>query len=157
LTVWELIEGGYDVPDGSDTTKGRQSRRRFEDEFKAQAVRLVLDDGKSIAAVAGDLDLTPSLLGRWVSPPQADGTKGRTGLTTAERESSATASPHGVINDRVLPHENTVHTCSGGVLDRVLLEPWRDLLAGSRNYPELRGSKLLIRVVDQTGFEPVTS
>jgi Transposase len=44
----------------SDTSKGRRSRRRFEDEFKAHAVRLVLDEGKSIAAVAGDLDLTPS-------------------------------------------------------------------------------------------------
>jgi transposase len=72
-----------------DTTKGRRSRRRFEDEFKAQAVRLVLDDGKSIAAVAGDLDLTPSVLGRWVSHAQADRTKGRTGLTTAEREELA--------------------------------------------------------------------
>ena len=72
-----------------DTTKGRRSRRRFEDEFKAQAVRLVLEDGKSIAAVASDLDLTASVLGRWVAHARADHTKGRTGLTTAEREELA--------------------------------------------------------------------
>jgi transposase len=72
-----------------DTSKGRRSRRRFEEEFKAQAVRLVLDEGKSIAAVAGDLDLTPSVLGRWVAHARADRTKGRTGLTLAEREELA--------------------------------------------------------------------
>jgi transposase len=71
-----------------DTTKGR-SRRRFDDEFKAQAVRLVLEDGKSIAAVAGDLDLTPSVLGRWVAHARADRTKGRSGLTMAERDELA--------------------------------------------------------------------
>ena len=54
-----------------DTSKGRRSRRRFEDEFKAQAVRLVLEEGKSIAAVAGDLDLTPSVLGRSVAQGRA--------------------------------------------------------------------------------------
>ena len=72
----------------ADTTKGRRSRRRFDDEFNAQAVRLVLD-GKSVAAVAGDLDLTPSVLGRWVAHARADRTKGRTGLTTAERDENA--------------------------------------------------------------------
>jgi transposase len=72
-----------------ETPTRRQSRRRFNDEFKAQAVRLVLEDGKSIAAVAGDLDLTPSVLGRWVTHARADRTKGRTGLTTAERDELA--------------------------------------------------------------------
>jgi transposase len=72
-----------------DKSKGRRSRRRFEEEFKAQAVRLVLDEGKSIAAVAGDLDLTPSVLGRWVADAPPDRTKGRTGLTRAEREELA--------------------------------------------------------------------
>jgi transposase len=72
-----------------DTSKGRRSRRRFEDEFKAQAVRLVLDEGKSIAAVASDLDLTPSVLGHWIAHARADRTKGRTGLTLAEREELA--------------------------------------------------------------------
>ena len=70
-------------------TSPRRSRRRFTDEFKQQAVRLVLDEGKSVTAVARDLDLVPSALGVWVKHAQADRTKGRTGLTTAEREELA--------------------------------------------------------------------
>lgn len=40
----------------------RRPRRSFDDDFKAQAVRLVLDEGKSVGAVARDLDLTESAL-----------------------------------------------------------------------------------------------
>ena len=72
-----------------DSSKGRRPRRQFDDEFRAQAVRLVLDDGKTVGAVARDLDLTPSALGAWVARARADRTKGRTGLTTAEREELA--------------------------------------------------------------------
>ena len=67
-------------------TRSRRVRRRFTDEFKQQAVRLVVDEGKSVTAVARELDLVPSALGQWVTQAQADRTKGRTGLTTAERE-----------------------------------------------------------------------
>ena len=45
---------------------GRRARRRFSTEFKDGAVRLVLDEGKTIGAVARELDLTPSALGLWV-------------------------------------------------------------------------------------------
>ena len=69
--------------------KARRVRRQFDEEFKAQAVRLVLDDGKPIAAVARDLDLTESALRNWVERSRADRTSGRTGLTTAEREELA--------------------------------------------------------------------
>jgi len=72
----------------ADTPK-RRPRRRFDDEFKAQAVRLVLDEGKSIPSVARDLDLTESNLRVWVGRAEADRTHGRTGLTTAEREELA--------------------------------------------------------------------
>jgi transposase len=75
-----------DMESGS---KVRRGRRRFSEEFKAGAVRLVLDEGRTIGGVARELDLTPSSLGRWVSQAQADRTKGRTGLTTAEREELA--------------------------------------------------------------------
>ena len=51
----------------------------------AGAVRLVLDEGKTIGAVARDLDLTPSSLANWVRHARADRTKGKTGLTTEER------------------------------------------------------------------------
>jgi transposase len=64
---------------------GRRARRRFTSEFKAGAVRLVMDEGKTIGAVARELDLTPSALGLWVGRAQADRTKGRTGLTSEER------------------------------------------------------------------------
>jgi transposase len=67
-------------------TRSRRPRRRFTDEFKEQAVRLVLDEGRSVTAVARELDLVPSALALWVKHAQADRTKGRTGLTSAERE-----------------------------------------------------------------------
>jgi len=67
-------------------TRSRRPRRRFTDEFKQQAVRLVLDEGKSVGAVARELDLVPSSLGQWVERAQADHSRGRTGLTSAERE-----------------------------------------------------------------------
>ena len=35
-------------------TKSRRPRRQFDDDFRAQAVRLVLDDGKTVAAAARD-------------------------------------------------------------------------------------------------------
>ena len=67
-------------------TRSRRPRRRFDDDFKAQAVRLVLDEGQSVGAVARDLDLTETALRAWVQRARANRTKGRTGLTTAERE-----------------------------------------------------------------------
>ena len=67
-------------------TKARRSRRQFSEEFKTGAVRLVLDEGKTVGAVARQLDLTPSSLGKWVSQARADRTEGKTGLTMAERE-----------------------------------------------------------------------
>ena len=72
----------------ADTPK-RRPRRRFDDDFKAQAVRLVLDEGQSIPSVARDLDLTESNLRVWVDRARADRTHGKTGLTTAEREELA--------------------------------------------------------------------
>ena len=55
----------------------------------AGAVRLVVDEGKTVGAVARELDLTPSSLANWVRHAQADRSKGRTGFTTAEREEIA--------------------------------------------------------------------
>ena len=76
-------------PMPNPTKKARRQRRRFDEEFKAQAVRLVLDEGKSVPSVARDLDLTESNLRTWVERARADRTQGRTGLTTAEREELA--------------------------------------------------------------------
>jgi transposase len=70
-------------------TRKRRARRQFTDEFKTSAVRLVLDEGKTVGAVARDLDLTETALREWVKRARADRTHGRTGLTTAEREELA--------------------------------------------------------------------
>jgi transposase len=70
--------------------KERRVRRAYTPEFKAEAVRLVLDEKKTVGAAARDLDLTASALGVWVRHAQADLTKGKTGLTTEERAELST-------------------------------------------------------------------
>ena len=61
------------------TTKPRRLCRQFDDEFKAGAVRIVLDEGQTVGRVARDLDLTESALRNWVDRARADRTKGRAG------------------------------------------------------------------------------
>lgn len=66
---------------------GKRTRRRFTPQQKAQAVELVRTSGKSIAEVARDLDLTPSVLGNWVRQAGIDMKKDPKGaLTTEERQ-----------------------------------------------------------------------
>ena len=70
--------------------KQQRPRRSFSDEFKAGAVRLVLEEGKRITQVAKDLDLIESVLGRWVEQARADKGKSQRGtLTTEEKEELA--------------------------------------------------------------------
>ncbi len=71
------------------TNGGRRPRRQYTEEFRAQAARLVLDEGKTVGAVARELDLTASALRIWVERARADRTGGNTGLTTAERDELA--------------------------------------------------------------------
>ena len=67
--------------------QSKRARRSFSEEFKAGAVRLVLEQGKTVGAAARDLDLTESSLRNWVERARADRGKGKPGaLTTAERE-----------------------------------------------------------------------
>jgi transposase len=73
----------------ADTTTKR-ARRIFTEEYKAEAVRLVLGEGKSVGAAARDLDLSESALRNWVERARADRGTGKPGvLTTAEREELA--------------------------------------------------------------------
>src|SRR3954471_10057835 len=72
-----------------EAKQSKRQRRSFTDEFKASAVRLVLDEGKTITQVARDLDLTASALRQWVERARADRSQGKTGLTSAEREEYA--------------------------------------------------------------------
>ena len=69
-------------------TKSRRQRRQFDDEFKAQAVALVVE-AERVPAASRDLDLTETALRRWVKQAEADRTHGSTGLTTVEREELA--------------------------------------------------------------------
>jgi transposase len=65
-------------------------RRSFTDEFKAGAVALVLKEGRSVAGVAKDLDLTTSALDRWVKQARADAGEGPPeALTTTEKQELA--------------------------------------------------------------------
>jgi transposase len=65
----------------------RRKRRDFTDEFKADAVRLVLQGGQSIAEVARNLDLTGTALRQWVKNAQLDAGQGpKDALATAGRE-----------------------------------------------------------------------
>ncbi len=63
----------------------RRAKRTFTEDFKAGAVRLVLDEGRVPAQVARDLDLAASVLRAWVKQAEADRSGGKTGLTTEEK------------------------------------------------------------------------
>jgi transposase len=63
----------------------RRQRRTFSEAFKAEAVRLVRDEGKTVAAAARALDLTESALRQWVRDAERDAR--RTGaLSGGERK-----------------------------------------------------------------------
>jgi transposase len=57
-------------------------RRKFSDEFKIEAVKLMTEQGMSTAAAARDLGVSGSILGRWKQ--QSD--QGLLGDTPARRE-----------------------------------------------------------------------
>jgi transposase len=59
-------------------------RRKFSEEYKRDAVRLVTNGGMSITKAASDLGLTAMVLSRWVRSYKEGG--GEQGLTPAEKE-----------------------------------------------------------------------
>ena len=61
-----------------------RSRRSFTAEFKADAVSLVLDEGRSVASVARSLGVGATNLGNWVRQARVDCGE-REGVTTSER------------------------------------------------------------------------
>ena len=73
----------------SKDARGRRLRRQFSDDFKEGAVRLVLDENKTVGAVARELDLTASALATWVKHARAERTKGKSGLMKEERDELA--------------------------------------------------------------------
>jgi transposase len=56
----------------------KRKRRAFTPEFKAEAVRIVRDSGKTVGVVARELDLTETALREWVR--QAERTRAGGGL-----------------------------------------------------------------------------
>ncbi|HEY3140212.1 MAG TPA: transposase [Acidimicrobiales bacterium] len=64
--------------------KPARIRRSFTDEFKRDAVAMVLDDGNAIVDVAGRLGIGEGTLGNWVRQARTDRGE-RVGLTTSEK------------------------------------------------------------------------
>lgn len=58
-------------------TKTRE-RRRFSDEYKAEAVRLVRDSGKPVAQLARELGVNANVLYRWVAEEREANSVGKT-------------------------------------------------------------------------------
>ena len=63
----------------------RRQRRTFSETFKAEAVRLVRDEGKSVSAAARALDLTESALRQWVRDAEREARRTGT-LSSGERK-----------------------------------------------------------------------
>ena len=57
-----------------------ERRRRFDQEFREGAVRIVRETGKPIAQIARDLDVNAGTLGNWVAQDRAQ-RQGSDGLT----------------------------------------------------------------------------
>ncbi len=47
--------------------KQRRKRRAFTPEFKAEAIKLVIDSGRVVAEVARDIGIVEATLGNWVN------------------------------------------------------------------------------------------
>ena len=65
--------------------QGRRTRRSFTEQYKAEVVALCRGSEKPVAEIARDLDLTESVVRRWVAQAEIDAGR-REGLTTDERE-----------------------------------------------------------------------
>ncbi len=60
--------------------------RKYSDEFRERAVRLVFESGRPIAPVARDLGVNHESLRSWVRQAQADDGRRKDLLATSERE-----------------------------------------------------------------------
>jgi transposase len=63
----------------------RRQRRDFSEAFKADAVRLVRETGKTVSAAARELDLTESALRQWVRDAEREARR-TGGLSSGERK-----------------------------------------------------------------------
>jgi len=67
--------------------KKPRPRRVFTPEFRASAVRLVIEEERSTAEVCRDLDLTHSALTRWVQQARVDTGVGPIGALSTDEKS----------------------------------------------------------------------
>lgn len=63
--------------------RGKRERRLFTPAYKAEVVELCRHRGESIGKVARDLDLSATVVRRWVAQAEVDSGR-RQGLTTEE-------------------------------------------------------------------------
>ena len=61
------------------------TRRRFTQEYKDQAVSLVIDSGRTVAEVARSIGVHEMTLGKWVKKAKDSGRVQDQGLTQTER------------------------------------------------------------------------
>jgi len=66
-----------------------RKRRRFDREFKRQAVRLASEEGQTLSQVARDLDVRPDMLRRWKKVFEAEGERAFPGEGRARDEELA--------------------------------------------------------------------
>ena len=67
--------------------RSKRTRRQFSKEFRLEAVRLVREEGKSLASVAADLGIYVSTLGKWVKKHDTEQARAsETALSEDERE-----------------------------------------------------------------------
>lgn len=62
----------------------RRARRKFTDEFKRDAVALVIDEDRTVVDVATSLGIGEGTLGNWVRQARVDRGE-RAGVSTSER------------------------------------------------------------------------
>ena len=61
------------------------TRRRFTDEYRQHAVRLVLDSGDTVAEIARSIGVHEMTLGKWVKKARDDGEESARPLDEGER------------------------------------------------------------------------
>lgn len=63
--------------------------RNYDKQIKAEAVSLVIDNGKTIAAVARELEIPKSTMGKWVENYKDNGTEAFIGSGNLSPESQS--------------------------------------------------------------------
>ena len=63
-----------------------QKRKQYTEEFKVEAVRLLLDSGKPVSIIAKELGVSEYLLGRWKHAIQGNANVGGKGVLSRDEE-----------------------------------------------------------------------